>query len=110
VGTEDRGIHNVRDLLTETLEWNPADVEMLNFDNKEPLGELTTLLEGQQAPTAARFKQKFSDLVRSAKQGDVRFIYIDVHGATQHAPGLEIWIARMRDGLWQVETVGKLRS
>ncbi|KAI0397993.1 hypothetical protein F5Y17DRAFT_454574 [Xylariaceae sp. FL0594] len=86
VGTDDRGIHEVRDLLTETLGWNRSDVEMLYFTS-EPPEAAATLVEGQQAPTAARFQQKFSDLIRSAKPGDVRFVYVDVNVRQDPEPG-----------------------
>ncbi|GAP90020.1 hypothetical protein SAMD00023353_4300540 [Rosellinia necatrix] len=85
VGTKDRAIFDVRDLLVKSMGWNPAAIEMLYY-NDEPPRQSATLLDNQEAPTVARFKAKFSSLISSANRGDVRFLYVDSHGVPRDNP------------------------
>ncbi|KAF8535974.1 hypothetical protein BDD12DRAFT_891290 [Trichophaea hybrida] len=75
----DCGIFDVRDMLTTTLDFDSRNVLMLYYDI-EPEGGSRYCLHGQEAPTASRFKEAFTTLIRSAKPGDVRFLYVDAYG------------------------------
>ncbi|ROW13089.1 hypothetical protein VPNG_05919 [Cytospora leucostoma] len=76
----DNGIFMVRDMLVKYLGFASADVEMLYFDVDPSEGPKKCTL-GQDPPTATKFKSKFGQLCRSAEPGDVRFLYVDAHGA-----------------------------
>jgi len=94
-------------MLTKTLGFESRNVDMLYYD-VEPKGGPSYCLHGQQAPTASRFKAKFTALIKSAKPGDVRFLYVDaenVSGASGE-PGLDDgWDLAKRDDGQETETV-----
>ncbi|KAG7086961.1 hypothetical protein E1B28_002878 [Marasmius oreades] len=70
-------------MLIDHLGFAPGDVEMCYFDIDPPKGQgAKKCTQGQLAPTATRFKSKFRSLLSSALTGDVRFLYVDVHGGT----------------------------
>ncbi|EIW52721.1 uncharacterized protein TRAVEDRAFT_135035 [Trametes versicolor FP-101664 SS1] len=75
----DNGIFFVRDMLVDHLGFDADDVEMLYF-SEEPAGAPGVLSDGQAAPSASRFKARFTDLIAGAAAGDVRFLYVDTHG------------------------------
>lgn len=76
----DEGIFMVKDMLVKYLGFSSNDVEVLYFDVDPKRGDgpkKCTL--GQDPPTADNFKDRFTRLC-SADAGDVRFVYVDVHG------------------------------
>ncbi|KAF8252064.1 hypothetical protein K440DRAFT_646976 [Wilcoxina mikolae CBS 423.85] len=83
------------------------NVLMLYYDI-EPEGGPRYCLHGQEAPTASRFKEAFTTLIKSAKPGDVRFLYVDAYGVldTSGEHGLDDgWNLAERDDGQQAEIV-----
>lgn len=79
-GTDD-GIFKVQEMLVKYLGFASADVELSYFNIDPPTGPKQCTL-GQDPPTVANFKLKFTQLCQSAVAGDVRFLYVDAHGTT----------------------------
>lgn len=77
----DNGIFNVQNMLVDHLGFAKADVEVSYFVNDSDDGPKQTTL-GHYPPTADNFFTKFTQLCDSAISGDVRFLYMDVHGRT----------------------------
>jgi len=94
-------------MLTKTLGFDSSNVDMLYYD-VEPERDPSNCLHGQQAPTARRFKEKFTNLIKSAKPGDVRFLYVDAKNVSSASgePGLDDgWNLAKRDDGQQTEIV-----
>ncbi|KAL3953846.1 hypothetical protein ACCO45_011802 [Purpureocillium lilacinum] len=72
----DEGIFMVKDMLVKYLGFSSNDVEVLYFDVDPKRGD-----GPKKTPTADNFKDRFTRLC-SADPGDVRFVYVDVHGTT----------------------------
>ncbi|KAF8535219.1 hypothetical protein BDD12DRAFT_912923 [Trichophaea hybrida] len=103
----DCGIFDVRDMLTTTLGFDSRNVVMLYYDIESEVGP-RYCLHGQEAPTADRFMEKFTALIKSAKPGDVRFLYVDAYGVldTSREHGFkEGWNLAERDDGQQPEVV-----
>lgn len=77
----DNGIFIVEKMLVDHLGFAKADVELSYFDIDPDTGPKQSTL-GQNPPTAANFRSKFTQLCHSAVFGDVRFLYMDAHGTT----------------------------
>ncbi|KAJ7450284.1 hypothetical protein B0H11DRAFT_321707 [Mycena galericulata] len=77
----DEGIFMVEAMLFKHLGFASDDIELSYFDVDPPTGP-KQCTKGQDPPTAANFKSKFTQLCRSAVAGDVRFLYVDAHGTT----------------------------
>ncbi|KAI1660215.1 hypothetical protein F4813DRAFT_401180 [Daldinia decipiens] len=77
----DNGIFKTRDMLVNHLGFSGRDVELSYFDIDPTDGPNECTL-GQDPPTIANFKSKFTYLCTSAVAGDVRFLYVDAHGMT----------------------------
>jgi len=99
---------------------------MLYYDIERSEGKYCN--SGQEAPTADRFKQRFTELIQDAKPGDVRFLYVDAHGSTlpktdqdryEPGPDDEGWkFARTDEGVgaeivydnWIADTIQKVKD
>ncbi|KAI0852512.1 hypothetical protein F5Y00DRAFT_273118 [Daldinia vernicosa] len=79
-GTDD-GIFKVQDMLINYLGFSSNDVELLYFDVDPPSGPKECTL-GQDPPTIANFKSKFTKLCTNAEVGDVSFLYVDARNTT----------------------------
>ncbi|KAF3055738.1 hypothetical protein GL218_07191 [Daldinia childiae] len=77
----DDGIFKVQDMLINYLGFSSNDVEILYFDIDPPSGPKKCTL-GQDPPTIANFKSKFTELCTSAVAGDVSFLYVDARNTT----------------------------
>ncbi|KAI0073031.1 hypothetical protein K474DRAFT_1604048 [Panus rudis PR-1116 ss-1] len=82
----DNGIFLVQDMLTKYLGLDHSDVELSYFDIEPTNGSPCQCTKGQDPPTAANFKSKFTALLSSAVAGDVRFVYVDTHGSSYPDP------------------------
>jgi hypothetical protein len=109
----DNGIFLIQEMLTKHLAFASSDVEMSYFDVEQAQGP-SQVTQGQDPPTATRFKDKFTNLVQNASPGDVRFLYVDAHGTTYpdkdgsgdvnaHDEG---WILAENDAGTQKEVIG----
>ncbi|KAJ7769330.1 hypothetical protein B0H16DRAFT_1673425 [Mycena metata] len=79
----DQGIFLVQDMLFKHLGFASEDIELSYFDiDPEDPKEPKHCTLGQDPPTAANFRSKFTQLCQSADAGDVRFLYVDAHGTT----------------------------
>ncbi|KAJ7437248.1 hypothetical protein B0H11DRAFT_2163930 [Mycena galericulata] len=73
--------YNLKQTDFRDLHQKKANIELSYFDVDPPTGP-KQCTKGQDPPTAANFKSKFTQLCRSAVAGDVRFLYVDAHGTT----------------------------
>ncbi|KAI0035572.1 hypothetical protein K488DRAFT_42986 [Vararia minispora EC-137] len=77
----DNGIFLVQDMLVKYLGFDIDGIEMCYYDD-EPCNGLKQRRYGQDAPTVANFKSKFTGLLSSAPPGSVRFVYLDAYGTS----------------------------
>ncbi|UNI17474.1 hypothetical protein JDV02_003814 [Purpureocillium takamizusanense] len=77
----DTGIFKIKDMLLKHLGFADKDIQISYFDIDPPNGPRKATL-WQEPPTVANFKARFTELCKSARPGDVRFVYIDAHGTT----------------------------
>ena len=75
----DSGIFLLKEMLTKSLAFDADDVEMLYFDI-DTRGSPKSRTGHQDPPTATHFRQKLVQFLSRARPGDVRFLYLDVHG------------------------------
>ncbi|OCL06474.1 hypothetical protein AOQ84DRAFT_378574 [Glonium stellatum] len=76
----DNGTHDIRHMLMNTFHFEEANIKMLYYDVEPTVEAQGKLYNGQEAPTAQRFRQEFTNLVADAMAGDIRLLYADAHG------------------------------
>ena len=109
-------IFRLHTTLVDYLSFNNDDVEMLYYDHENENGKTCT--SGQQAPTAARFQERFEKLISSVAEGDVCFVYVDALPYIQNNEYYGWLFAQSDDGTstepvkgnWIASTIHEVRS
>lgn len=90
----DSGFFKVRDKLLK-LGFADSDIKTMHYNSNYDVRDPNSLA----SPTPTNFKREFVDLLRSARPGDVRFLYVDCHGNESPNPAE----ADGKDEMWRLE-------